>query len=163
MFTTFDLIISYPVPTNEREEYDYLLANYAATPQGRWLNNIAWRGFELKYCQKMADSSIMGAYLVAKPMTVYLMPSSATALNDPICNPNGRPNWPECIITTLIHELYHAWQYRRCKWLYVLCCLPGLRQITLERDAWKITRQAEKFFVQFNANRAAREFEERIQ
>lgn len=162
MFNTFDLIVSYPVPVNERKEFDYLLAAYAAMPKGRWLNDLAWRGFEFKYCQKMADSSVMGAFVVTAPGTIYLMPFSVNTFSDPIINPKGRPTWPECVITTVIHELRHAWQYRRLKWLYVLCCLPILREFTIEVDAKRITKEADKFFETFNARRTAREFEERM-
>lgn len=168
MFTSFDLIVSYPVPVRERKEYDYLLAAYSATPQGQWLNDMAWRGFEFKYCQKMAESSVMGAFVVSAPRTIYIMPSNTDDFNFPIPAVRrspiaaGRTGWSEIIVPTVIHELRHAWQYRRCKWLYVICCLPGLRQLTLERDAWKITRKAEKIFEKFNANRTAREFEEHM-
>lgn len=160
--TTFDLIVSYPVPVKERKEFDYLLSAYAQTPQGSWLNDMAWRGFEFKYCQKMAESSVMGAFVVTKPQTIFLMPESATILHDAIFNAKHRSAWPEIIVPTLIHELRHAWQYRRRKWLYVLCCLPVIREFTIESDAKRITREADKFFEIFNARRTAREFEERM-
>ncbi len=161
--TTFDLIVSYPVPVHEREEYDYLLAAYAATPQGRWLNDMAWRGFEFKYCQKMADSSVMGAFVVTKPRTIYIMPSNTDGFENPIiARHTGRSNWPEIIISTVIHELRHAWQYRRRKWLYVLCCLPFVREFTIEVDAKRVMSGADQFFETFNARRTAREFEERM-
>jgi len=162
MFNTFDLIVSYPVPVNERKEFDYLLAAYAAMPKGRWLNDLAWRGFEFKYCQKMADSSVMGAFVVTAPGTIYIMPQSATIINEAIIAPHIRPTWPEIIISTVIHELRHAWQYRRWKWLYVLCCLPVIREFTIEVDAKRVQKDADAFFETFSARRAAREFEERM-
>lgn len=162
MFNTFDLIVSYPVPVNERKEFDYLLAAYAAMPKGRWLNDLAWRGFEFKYCQKMAGSSVMGAFVVTAPRTIYLMPSSVNTFSDPVFNPKGRSNWPELIASTLVHELRHAWQYRRWKWLYVLCCLPVIREFTIEVDAKRVQKDADAFFETFSARRAAREFEERM-
>ncbi len=163
--TTFDLIVSYPVPVADRADIISLLTSYAATKKGAWLNRMNWRNFEFKYCQKMADSDIMGAFVVTAPNTIYLMPPPNTDFSAPISRTEveHRSSWISCIASTLAHELRHAWQYRRCKWLYALCCLPILRQFTIEVDATRIQTEADKFFDNLNSIRAAREFEERMQ
>ncbi len=163
--TTFDLIISYPVPVEDRRDILSLLTSYAATPKGAWLNSMNWRNFEFKYCKAMVDSDVMGAFVVTAPSTIYLMPPPNADFTAPITRveTEHRISWPENIASTIVHELRHAWQYRRCKGLYALCCLPIVRQFTIEVDAKRIQEAADPYFENLNTLHATRQFEERMQ
>lgn len=91
----------------------------------------------------MRGGSILGAYIPWVGKCVYLQPSATAPVQ-------GKDFWPELMAPTLAHELRHAWQFRKFSLLYLLCCLPGLREITLEKDAWRISREAEKYFKRFD-------------
>ena len=51
---------------------------------------------------------------------------------------------PEMIISTIIHELHHKWQYQKYKYIYPILAIPVLRQITLEKTALIIEKQADE-------------------
>ncbi len=153
MFTTFSLLKSEDVTELEKQEFGKLLKYYAATQEGAWLNELPHSVYEIKWSPVMKKSDgVMGAFMPWMGKKVFLLPSSnppAVPMRDP---------WPSLIAPTLVHELRHAWQYKKYKWLYILCCLPGLRQITLERDALVQTELAEKYFKTLEKHRTAAEF-----
>ena len=148
MFTIFSLRKSREISYRQRIMLHELISAYADTAAGSWLNSYFWRGYKIKWCPAMnCSGGDMGAFLPWIGKKVYLMPDAANS-----------DTWMIGIAPTLVHELRHVWQYHRHPVLYVLCCLPGLRQITLERDAWAATKPAEDFFSRLDAIRCAAKF-----
>lgn len=154
MFTVFSLRNSVPLSSDESAAVFRVLDDYCRTPAGEWLRNFPFRRFNLRWCQSMTDA-VMGAFLPAKPWTIYLMPADTGEESEP--EPaavsarlveQSRISWAQFMTVTVIHELRHAWQFRKCWWLYVLCSLPLLRAFTLERDAERIAREAEHIVEQ---------------
>ena len=138
MFTVFALAKSVPLTDEQRERLMHYVTRYAKTRNGLWLNDFEFRAIALEWCYAMKPADgILGAFsfLTGK---VYLQPEEI----DKIARASA---WVELLAPTLIHELRHVWQYKRNKVKYVLCCIPGLRQITLERDAWRETEPAQDF------------------
>ena len=155
MFTTFSLLKSQEVNADEKRQFWRLLETYSKTDAGNWMNDFQWRAFIINWCPAMLDSDgVMGAYVPWLGNKVFLLPSDSPVVA-------GREDyWPGLIASTLVHELRHAWQYRRNPILYVICCLPVLREFTLERDAWAITKPAEDFFAELDNLHASQKFEE---
>lgn len=138
MFTVFALAKSVPLTDDQRERLMHYVSRYAKTRNGLWLNDFEFRAIALEWCYAMKPSDgILGAFsfLTGK---VYLQPEEI----DKIARGSA---WVELLAPTLIHELRHVWQYKRNPLKYILCCIPGLRQITLERDAWRETDPAQDF------------------
>ena len=138
MFTVFALAKSVPLTDGQRERLMHYVSRYAKTRNGLWLNDFEFRAIKLEWCYAMKPSDgILGAFsfLTGK---VYLQPEEI----DKIARGSA---WVELLAPTLIHELRHVWQYKRNPLKYILCCIPGLRQITLERDAWRETEPAQDF------------------
>ena len=153
MFTTFSLLKSDGITESERQEFAKLLSYYSNTPEGAWLNELPYQAYEIRWCSNMQKTDgVMGAYMPWLGKKVFLLPSA----NPPVVP--MRDPWPGSIAPTLVHELRHAWQYKKYKWLYVLCCLPVLRKFTLERDAWNQTQPAQTYFETLEKNRSAAEF-----
>ena len=172
MFTSLSLLKSYPVPQVDRNAMLWYLRRYADTAAGMWLKTIHYSAMEYKYCWGMRGG-IMGAWLSLLKNRVYLMPEYADA--DPMeffANPIGRTdnthpaalsNWAALIVSTAVHELRHKYQRRRLGVvLYTLCTLPGLRAITLERDAHRIWKHCEPFMQKWNAMLTENEFLRRM-
>lgn len=138
MFTVFALAKSVPLTDEQRERLMHYVTRYAKTRNGLWLNDFEFRAIALEWCYSMKPADgILGAFsfLTGK---VYLQPEEI----DKIARGSA---WVELLAPTLIHELRHVWQYKRNPLKYILCCIPGLRQITLERDAWRETDPAQDF------------------
>lgn len=156
MFTTFSLLKSQPLTASEKREFEKLLRYYAATNEGAWLKDLPPSAYEIRWCPAMIKSGgVMGAFVPWLGKKVFLLPSTSQPTM-PMRDP-----WPGLIAPTLVHELRHAWQYKRRPWLYILCCLPVLREFTLERDAWRKTQPAQKYFDTLEQHRAAAEFAQR--
>lgn len=138
MFTTFSLAKSVELTDGQRERLMHYVTRYANTREGAWLNDFEFRAVPIwwNYAMEPGDG-ILGAFsfLTGK---VYLQPEEI----DKIARGSA---WVELLAPTLIHELRHVWQYKRHPLWYILCCIPGLRQITLERDAWRETEPAQRF------------------
>ncbi len=150
MFTSFSLKNSRAVSDAENLEFQELLEVYSRTSEGQWLSEIPYHQFKIKWCSAMTmKSGIMGAFVPWMGKTIFLMPSSSPVLA------NMSDPWPELIVSTLVHELRHAWQFQKYKLLYIFCCLPVLREFTLEMDAKRIWEPATKFFEKLSADRAA--------
>ena len=108
-----------------------MLARYAATPDGFWLQSLPWRKIHFRWCPAMRiENGVMGCFSPLFPDTVYLMPRPE---EDVSAGP--RSYWIEQLFPTIIHELRHAWQWKRSKAGYTVCALPGIRSLTLEKDA----------------------------
>ncbi|MDD5697665.1 MAG: hypothetical protein PHH77_03525 [Victivallaceae bacterium] len=153
MFTSFSLSKNRPLTEEQKHRFHELLEVYSHSRQGQWLSDIPFHQFEIRWCDAMTpDSGVMGAFVPWLGRKVFLMPTEP-----PLIKGMADP-WPEQIAPTLVHELRHAWQYQKYKILYIFCCLPGLREITLERDAWKITNDAQRFFSECEKTRCAAKF-----
>lgn len=138
MFTVFALAKSVPLTDGQRDRLMHYVSRYAKTRNGLWLNDFEFRAIALEWCYVMKPADgILGAFsfLTGK---VYLQPEEI----DKIARGSA---WVELLAPTLIHELRHVWQYKRNPLKYILCSIPGLRQITLERDAWRETEPAQDF------------------
>ena len=138
MFTVFALAKSVPLTDEQRERLMHYVTRYAKTRNGLWLNDFEFRAIALEWCYAMKPADgVLGAFswLTGK---VYLQPEEI----DKIARGSA---WVELLAPTLIHEPRRVWQYKRNPLKYILCCIPGLRQITLERDAWRETDPAQDF------------------
>ncbi len=151
MFTLFHLKNSKPVTAAEHDALCRVLDDYARTPAGVWLANLPYHRFTYKYCPAMADSDVMGCWLPMYETTVFLRP----------CDVPGPDSvtWIETIAASVIHELRHAWQFKRAPLLYILACLPMIRDLTIERDAKQITEKADKIVENVLAWRQGQAFE----
>lgn len=158
MFTVFDLKDSTPLAPDELRAVRRVLEDYCRTAAGAWLRNFPFRRFELRWCPAMTGD-VMGAFTLLHPWTIYLMPWSGEAVDG--MRDYARISWAELITPTVIHELRHAWQFRRNPLLYAVCCLPLLREITLERDARRICCEAESIVESTTGWHTGREFERR--
>ena len=154
MFTLLDLPDSYEIPEAERKRMFRIAEKYASLPQGDWMNAINWRGINLKWARGMTpENGVMGCY-VPFANTIYLQPE------DVYLSGKGS-QWPELMVPTLIHELRHKYQYEGNKLLYILCCLPFLREYTLEKDAYRITQFAQEFCEELDRAESIAEYERR--
>ena len=152
MFTLFDLPESYEVPEGERNRMLRRVKQFSELPEGEWLNAINWQAVNLKWCCGMTqENGVMGCFVFATN-TIYLQPEDLSMPSKTSC-------WPELMAPTLIHELRHKWQFEHNKLLYVICCLPFLREITIEKDAEKITESAQEFCEKLDAAEASAEYE----
>lgn len=152
MFTLFNLPESYDIPENERNRMLRRVKQFSQIPEGEWLNSINWQSVNLKWaCGMNQENGVMGCFVFATN-TIYLQPEN-------VYESSKYSGWAELIVPTLIHELRHKWQFERNKLLYILCCLPLLREITIEKDAWKITEIAQDFCDRLDAAEASAEYE----
>lgn len=159
MFTVFSLRQKYnrEVSYHEKQEFFKILESFSQTQDGKFLNEILYRGFKIYWCKKMTPSSgILGAFSPWLGKKIFLMPHKF------IIPSNSESTWVPIIAPVLVHEMRHAWQFRKFKWLYILCCLPIVRLLTLELDADRITKKAERFCEQRNKIKAAADFAERM-
>jgi len=54
---------------------------------------------------------------------------------DRVCLAAHARRMKEVLVPVLCHELHHHWQYHTFGLLYVLACIPGIREFTIERTA----------------------------
>ena len=129
------------------EERDYLFNRidkyFGGKLENAWLLRTDYRKLAWYWSPAMdTRNGVMGA---ADPMhaTVYLMPYAYRRQADAMRRRfGGLPydqDWLDNLFPVAIHELRHIWQYRRSKLMYCLLSIPILREITLERDAWRHT------------------------
>lgn len=114
-----------------------------ASPENMWLIRTDYRKLAWYWSPAMGTTNgIMGA---ADPMhnAVYLMPYEHRALAAEMRRRIGGSaideDWLTNLFPVAVHELRHVWQYRRSPLAYCLLSIPLLREITLERDAWRHT------------------------
>ena len=141
MFNVFSLKNSTPLTAEERRWLLRLLDGYEDCTSGQFLREFPWSICDFRWCHSMTpDNGVMGCFSPIHPDTLYLMPQNASI--KPV---DGRVYWLEEIFPTVIHELRHAWQFRENPVGYVLCSLPLIRQLTLERDAVREQEKARLF------------------
>lgn len=145
MFTIFSLRKgSRPFSDQEKEYLASFLRDYSALQIGAWLAAVDWPNFEFRWCPAMTiQNGIMGAFSLIYPRTIFLM--EPTFVCATIAAKANRPFWVDVFLPTIVHELRHVLQYQRNQILYTLCCLPVLRQLTIERDAKKATDDVAPF------------------
>lgn len=152
MFTVFHAYAArYAMMPQSRECLMGWLDFYAATPAGAWLREIDYR-HEVRFywCDAMDGSDIMGAKGFFGN-SIYLQNESPEAVQAANWNPK---NWPPLIANVAIHELRHLHQKRKYGFLpYLFMAIPGLRQFTLERDAWRISDEAGELIAQEDRRR----------
>ena len=131
MFTIFDTFESYPMDENDRKILKEMLEIAMKDSVFQWLKELPLDRISFRFCPAITDSnSVMGAFTLLHPLSVFLRddPERITTLR-------GRSFWIELLFPTIVHELRHLWQFRTHPILYVLCGIPGVRFLTIERDA----------------------------
>ncbi len=68
-------------------------------------------------------NGIMGSFSYLRPNDIYLIPLKNTL--------------EDFLLSTVIHELTHYYQFHSNKLLYPILCIPGIRQFTIEKQAKK--------------------------
>ena len=113
-----------------------LLRRYSATADGAWLNDFDWEKIPFDWSPKCnVGNGIMGMYSFGE---IRLMDLEFV---------------PDQIFPTLIHELYHRWQWVKHPWHYLLGKLvrplievPADRE-TAKAEAWLDTLPREVRYV----------------
>jgi len=144
MFTIFSLKNTTPLTDEELNWLHKMLAEYSASVQGLWLKSLPWTKFKFRWCPAMnGDNGVIGCFSPLHPDTIFLQPfeNADIAIKDP----SGRVTWIEEIFPTIIHELAHARQWQKSKIAYVICSLPGLRELTLENGANRAQKDSQPF------------------
>ena len=135
IFSVFDLKKSHPFDEVELNYVKKMLAQYSLKREGIWLQILPYTKFEFLWCDKMnGDNGVMGAFSVLFKNKIFLQQYDYNGMPKD-SDGSGRISWLEQMFPTIIHELRHAYQWKTNKLLYVICCLPILRQFTLEKDA----------------------------
>jgi len=145
---------SRPFSTIEREWLTSILRKYASSEQGGWLTTVPF-DTECKYnwCDAMdLDNGVLGA----RPLygsDIYLAPP-----------PNGRDketvvrDWIVSLASIAIHELRHMWQQNQFGLVaWSILRLPEVfpllyGKVVVERDAFAIENEAEKFIASLSAS-----------
>lgn len=131
MFTTAQLRNSAKMDDRDSVYLTRMLARYAATPDGLWLQTLPWRRMNFKWCPAMKiENGVMGCFSPAVPDTVFLVPRP-----EPEITTGPRSYWIEQLFSVIVHELRHAWQWKRSRIGYFFSAIPGIRNFTLEKDA----------------------------
>ncbi len=144
MFTIFSLKDSKPLTDEELAWLRKMLTQYSMTMPGLWLQALPWTRFQFRWCPAMnGDNGVIGCFSPLHPGTIFLQPfeNADVAIKDP----SGRVTWIEEIFPTIIHELAHARQWQKSKIAYVICSLPGLRELTLENGANRAQKDSQPF------------------
>ena len=116
----------------------------------------------LQWCPAMCDSGgVMGCFSPIFSQKVFLLPQENEVKDRRDREDIRRVYWLEQLFPTIIHELRHAYQWRKYKIGYILCALPALREITLEKGAREAQRQSESFAARWTAEWDHREAAER--
>lgn len=57
------------------------------------------------------------------------------------------------IIPTLIHELYHYYQFttKLTPLIYIICCLPVLRNLIIESSAYELTDKVSEWMIKIQS------------
>ena len=60
-------------------------------------------------------------------------------------NPIGKVT-PELLLSTVVHELHHKWQFEKYNIFYVIALIPFLRKNFLEKSAFKVEAETDIIF-----------------
>lgn len=165
MFSIFKLKESVRFSEDEEAYLRRMLQRYSVTRQGLWLQELDYRKFHFCWCPAMRGSGgVIGCFSPLFPQKIFLLPQEFDT-TDTKDGKGGkdvrRVFWIEQIFPTIIHELQHAWQWHKCKLGFIFFALPGLRELTLERDAKEAQWQSESFAARWTAEWDHREAAER--
>ena len=180
MFFLNGLIKSYPLPEADRKCLLWYLERYAKTPEGEWLNWLDFRNVRYRYCYAFdAKGGIMGAFTMLNRKAIYLMPYYQAAETpeeyaaQPVRSSEIRitrgkhvgiqSTWIPCIADVCVHELRHKWQCEKRYgfWRYLLLCIPGIRALTVEKDASEVQAQARDRFLEWSSELDREDFRKR--
>ena len=152
MFSIFKLKESVRFSEDEEAYLRRMLQRYSVTRQGLWLQELDYRQFHFLWCPAMCDSGgVMGCF----------SPQENVIKDNQDRKDVRRVYWLEQLFPIIVHELRHAYQWRKCKLGYILCALPVLREFTLEKGANEAQRQSESFAARWTAEWDHREAAER--
>ena len=146
MFSIFKLFNSIELNNYEKDYLHEILNEAQKHAEFAWLDQLNLKNLNIKECPEMMYTEIMGAFTPLSPGTIYLqrVMQPSTELH---------PLWLEFIFPTVIHELRHMLQFKKSPLLYCLCAIPGIRNLTLERDAEKQELLAEDFILEYCLNK----------
>ena len=134
MFNVFSLLTSKPLDEREIRYICKMICAYVDCYGASWLAELPWMRFTFKACPAMTtENGIMGCFSPLSPDVIHLQRFAASDAQ--LKFSPDRPYWVETVFPTIIHELRHAWQFKKNHALYVLCCLPVVRHLTIENDA----------------------------
>lgn len=161
MFTVFSLRNSEELSSREQNYLEKILSEYSHTFDGLFLQCIPWQNVKFRWCSDMTmENGIIGAFSPLHPDTIFLQkPENPDAISR---IQSGRVPWLELIFPTVVHELRHLWQFKRNSLCYILCCLPLLRSLTIERDAVATAGKSEKWIGNWIQKQDALNLQERI-
>lgn len=149
VFTIFSLKNSKNLDDIELAYLRKMLAAYSVTNEGLWLQTLPWTKMEFYWCPSMTvENGVMGCFSPIYGDKIFLQPFDYNGMSNHI---DGRVNWIEQLFITIIHELRHAYQWKRSKIGYIICALPILRQFTLEVDANAEQKKATPFAEKWEA------------
>ena len=131
------------IPLYEKEK-SYLFMRFSAhmekNPEAMWLLAVNYRNVEWFWSPGMnAENGVMGC---ADPIrnAVYLMREPNVDIIEELHKGEKFDTfWLSNLFPIAVHELRHVWQYKRSPVIYTLLSLPGIREISLEADAWAHT------------------------
>lgn len=150
MFTFRALQQSFPVPTISEQEIFRILGQMEKQPKFAWLKKTDWQNCKYRYCYAMnVENGVLGAFSMFHPDTLYIAEDYNSDFSQPIHKPGIYEriliDLVRLIAGTIVHELYHRYQYMTMgKILYAVCCLPLVRQVLLEPKATKIGEEADE-------------------
>ena len=79
----------------------------------------------------------IGCFAITKPWSIFVS-------EDYRFEPDSKDF--KKLIGPVAHELRHRWQFFKFIPLYILACLPLIRNLTIEVDAEKVGASVDKFF-----------------
>jgi hypothetical protein len=108
--------------SDERDYFYRALIKISDFKEFAWLKKIDIQNIYLYWCYKMGlANGIIGCFSLFYPNRIFLSPQK---------------NCKEFLISTLIHEVYHLYQYEKYGFvLFSLFSLPIIRNVLLERNA----------------------------
>lgn len=142
MFSIFKLFNSIELNNYEKDYLHEILNEARKRKEFAWLDQLDLNKLSVKECPEMMYTEIIGAFTPLRPGTIYLQRIMQPSIE-------LHPLWLEFVFPTVIHELRHMLQFKKRPLLYCLCALPGIRNLTLERDAEKQELLAEDFIIEF--------------
>ena len=112
---------------------------------GAFLKKINYKKFIYKWCYNMSTDNVLGCWSLLMPKSIFLVPPEINNFSKEyqLYNHLG------IIIPTLIHELYHYYQFttKLTPLLYIICCLPGLRNLIIEPSAYELTDKVSEWII----------------
>ena len=157
MFTIFSTLHSRLMDENDKRILEEMLDNALKESVFQWLREIPLQQIKFRFCPAFKkDDSTMGAFSILRPLTVFLRDDP---LKEIMTVSPGRAFWIEAIFPIIVHELRHLWQFRKHPLIFILCSIPGLRFLTIERDANRCQKDAESISRNYTASRDRADFE----